>query len=120
MTDAEYEELKYAAIAAGYKPMRLTDDGDALLLEGIAAPWNPRDRNRHSDHMGDALRLAARLSIDIEWQNVGDFPEPFVEAYRRAGEGESSFCALESDHDVCLAITRAAAEIGKQMGGGNV
>lgn len=117
MTDAEYEELKYAAIAAGYKPVRLTDDGEALLREGIAAPWNPRDRNRHSDHMGDALRLAVKLRLEIVPVSRGfiDVCLPGSEPFACACEGGD-----DAEAATCLSITRAAARIGKQMGGGNV
>ncbi len=113
MTDAEYEELKYAAIAAGYKPVRLTDDGEALLMLGIDDPWNPRDRNRHSDHMGDALRLAVRLNMGVSIHDnhcIACAPHGMAQVVKD----------IPTDKATCLAITRAAAEIGKQMGGGNV
>lgn len=59
------KQLEDAARAAGYEPIRLTDDGTALLLEGIQQPWNPRDENPHSDCMGDALRLAVKLGLNL-------------------------------------------------------
>ncbi|UIS65436.1 hypothetical protein [Acidovorax phage AP1] len=116
MTDAEYEELKYAAIAAGYKPVRLTDDGEALLREGIAAPWNPRDRNRHSDCMGDALRLVVKLNIYVD---PGKGQKAWTRAISLTAYADEppnvDRCAA-----VCRTIVRVAAEIGKQMGGGDV
>lgn len=110
MTDAEYEELKYAAIGAGYKPVRLTDDSKAFLLEGVQKPWNPLTDD------GDALRLAATVRIDIRY---------FTADVMAADKGHYILSEFFNDHpDVAaatrLAITRAAAEIGKQMGGGNV
>ena len=63
---------------------------------------------------GDALRLAAKLKIDIEWQATNPFPEPRVEAYRRNDEG-TYFCADEHEDDYRRAIVRAAAAIGKAM-----
>lgn len=61
----------------------------------------------HDD--GDALRLAAALKIDIEWQSTNQFPEPHVEAYQRNPEGPC-FCASEHENDYRRAITRAAAD----------
>lgn len=109
MNDRELLEL--AAKAHGLALLSWQESGEqpGFLLLDDPRPWNPLDDD------GDALRMAARLSIDIEWQNVGDFPEPFVEAYRRAGEGEPYFCALEEEGDVRRAIVRVAAEIGKNM-----
>jgi len=87
MTDQELTALAalaYGSPPAGFSP--LTDDGDAL-------------------------RLAVRLGIDIEWdeQPAGRT----VEAYQR-GE-ESCFCATEAEADYRRAIVRAAAAIGEAM-----
>lgn len=119
MNDLELLEL--AAKAARLDVEWHSEDGaeleaatDGMWLKGQRSGSNSKYWNPLTDD-GDALRLAALLSIDIEWQNVGDFPEPFVEAYRRAGEGESYFCALEEEGDVRRAIVRVAAEIGKNM-----
>lgn len=70
--------------------------------------WNPLQDD------GDALRLAAKLKIDIEWQATHPFPEPRVEAYQRNDEG-TYFCADEHEDDYRRAIVRAAAAIGKAM-----
>ena len=70
--------------------------------------WNPLTDD------GDALRLAFVLKIDMEWQNVGTFPEPAVEAYRRHVHA-GIFCASEHENDYRRAIVCAAAQIGKAM-----
>ena len=107
MTDAEYEELKYAAIAAGYKPVRLTDDCKAFLLEGVQKPWNPRKAK------GDALDLAMRLNMCVSIHDN--------HCMACAQKGEVQVVKdVPTEEAVLLAITRAAAKIGKQMGGGDV
>ncbi len=108
MTEAEYEELKYAAIAAGYKPVRMTDDGKALLLEGVQEPWNSRADD------GAALRLAVRLSLSICPPQEG-FQIAFCQnddATIDVGESAGN----DPEAATRLAITRAAAKIGKQLG----
>jgi hypothetical protein len=76
---------------------------------GKRGHWNPL----HDD--GDALRLAAALRIDVDYDEL----EPHVEAYRKElGEG-SVFCATEcmepdSAAATRLAIVRAAAAIGEK------
>jgi len=72
-----------------------------------AAPfWNPLAND------GDALRLAVKLHIDIEWECLQD--EASMCAYRRSKEG-SYFTAMESPNDYRRAIVRAASAIGEQM-----
>lgn len=66
---------------------------------------------------GDALRLAVWLGIDLEWRADGR-----VAAYRHANANGYCFTAFESSREnraenTRLAITRAAAEIGRQMQG---
>jgi hypothetical protein len=53
------ELLEDAAHAAGNEVARWSDDGAALLLEGIQEPWDPLSDD------GDALRLAAQLRISV-------------------------------------------------------
>ena len=77
-------------------------------VSGKYGHWNPLESD------GDALRLAVRLKIDIEWQATNPFPEPRVEAYQRNDEG-AYFCADEHEDDYRRAIVRAAAAIGKAM-----
>lgn len=96
----DQELTKWAAKAAG-----LWDAEN----DCVAIPWLPLVND------GDALRLAAKLRIDIEWQNVGAFPEPCVEAYHREGD-HGYFCASEHEKDYRRAIVRAAAAIGQAMG----
>ena len=102
-TDRELLEL--AANAAGYEYAK---HGGYIVVDGIPGNWNPLTDD------GDALRLAAKLKIDIEWQATNPFPEPRVEAYQRNDEG-AYFCADEHEDDYRRAIVRAAASIGKAM-----
>lgn len=102
-TDRELLEL--AAKAAGYEYAK---HGGYIVVDGIPGNWNPLSDD------GDALRLAAKLKIDIEWQATNPFPEPRVEAYQRNDEG-AYFCADEHEDDYRRAIVRAAAAIGKAM-----
>lgn len=108
MTDRELLEM--AAKAAGYKCAWSDSRGGFYFGLGSYTPeyWNPLSTDGH------ALRLAAKLKIDIEWQATNPFPEPRVEAYRRNDEG-SYFCADEPEENYRRAIVRAAAEIGKAM-----
>lgn len=113
MTDREMLEL--AAKAAGVGLISWTNMYDAcdeiggrFITQPRGEPWNPLEED------GDALLLAAKLKIDIEWQATNPFPEPRVEAYRRNDEG-SYFCADEPEENYRRAIVRAAAEIGKAM-----
>lgn len=101
MTEAEYEELQYAAIAAGYKPVRLTDDSKYFLLEGVQKPWNPLTDNE------DAFCLAVKLNITV----VCGAPSVVLCAYSRGEDAHPDpYVATRR------AIVRAAAEIGKQLG----
>lgn len=69
MTDREM--LEAAARAGGYVVIRWTDDGTALLLEGVEQPWNALHETPHSDCMGDALRLAVACGISDLASAVG-------------------------------------------------
>lgn len=109
-TDRELLEL--AAKAAGIRLHVWGTPGNANFEDmddgPYGRPWNPLTDD------GDALRLAAKLKIDIEWQATNPFPEPRVEAYQRNDEG-TYFCAYEHEDDYRRAIVRAAAAIGKAM-----
>lgn len=108
MTDRKLLEL--AAKAAGIDGIYDHDFDMLVLLDSEVVPtmWNPLKDD------GDALRLAAKLKIDIEWKATNPFPEPRVEAYQRNDE-RAYFCADEHEDDYRRAIVRAAAEIGKAM-----
>lgn len=103
--DAEYQEGEWMEIRYGFAAAMWSDK---LHDETGQGHWNPLADD------GDALRLAAKLKIDLEWQATSGFPEPAVEAYRRE-EAEAVFCASEHEDDYRRAIVRAAAEIGKNM-----
>lgn len=109
MDDTAKKQLEAAARAAGFKPVRLTDDETALLLEGIQQPWNPRDENPHSDCMGDALRLAVKLEIDLHFYEGHEVDALF--------DGRSRSCSEPWGQDGMAsarrAIVRAAAAMGE-------
>ncbi len=91
--------------------MRPSDDKTALLMEGVEKPWNPMIDD------GDALRLAAQVGM-LEC-HIGKYGT----AVRKLGGQWHGYQAHIHGGSVAatrLAIVRAAAEIGKQMGGGNV
>lgn len=104
--------MGFAAKAAGAKWTDYSDKTpnhwEIQHADKVWRRWRPLEDD------GDALRLAAKLCIDIEWQNVGVFPEPCVEAYRREGD-HGYFCASEHEKDYRRAIVRAAAAIGQAM-----
>jgi len=109
------ELLTLAAKAAGIK---LADEVDSYI-PGSRAMWIVGRGGRDAiwypfNDDGDALRLAAALKIDIEWQVTQLGADPTVEAYRSDVDGPS-FCASENECDYRRAIVRAAAAIGEQM-----
>ncbi|EPC4901896.1 hypothetical protein ACRZYO_003418 [Pseudomonas aeruginosa] len=108
------ELLELAARAAGFTGYGffLGDDGiDVSDETGTRFAWNPLTDD------GDALRLAVKLRLDITFyngfqevaaeQSNGDWMNPSHEVFT-----EDPYAATRR------AITRAAAEIGKSMGGG--
>lgn len=117
MTDRELLEL--AAKAAGYADTKWQDMrgwgeiryglSEALYIQERDSYWNPLVRD------GDALRLAAKLQIDLDWQETSGFPEPTVEAYRKKWD-HGYFCASEDKEHYRRAIVRVAAEIAKEKG----
>jgi hypothetical protein len=125
MTDKELLEL--AAKAAGLKKDDSPYNGggrgnDGFCITGaMMLDWSNNKRWNPLTDDGDALRLAVKLQIDIEWR-YGE-----VWAYRHASADGECFTAIEAaaDHDPEIigtgdratrrAITRAAAEIGKTM-----
>ena len=118
MTDKELLELAAKSIGEKYEQIGMNASALYKPRDGYMQPyveWNPLTDD------GDALRLAVKLQIDIEWRD-GE-----VWAYRHASADGECFTAIEAaaDHDPEIigtgdratrrAITRAAAEIGKAM-----
>ena len=102
MDDRELLEL--AAKAAGIDERRLPDAWPNRFDDD---QWNPLIDD------GDALRLAVKLGIDLEWRNDGR-----VAAYGILSVNGRCFAAFESSREeryaaTRRAIVRAAAEIGK-------
>lgn len=100
-TDRELIEL--AAKAAG---LRVIDGlGGHYMIEESMADWDPLTDD------GDALRLAARLKLNIM---QGEFS---VAVGDEADIDEAAFVPDESQRLFCIreAIVRAAAEIGRAM-----
>lgn len=104
MNDRELLEL--AARASGYKLSWSYDNHCCWINEmrhNFDVTWNPLTDD------GDALRLAASLEMDLRFIGSG--------AIARA-HFENSIWPKIKDDDYKRAIVRAAAEIGKSMGGG--
>lgn len=104
MTDKELLEL--AAKAAGFKREDFVD-GKSIIREVDGQPvyWNPLTDD------GDALRLAVKLRICYGPNLQGDLAVAFHD------DGPSMTEPYEPDPYAATrrAITRAAAEIGKEM-----
>ena len=97
MTDTKL--LKLAAKAVGIPPHRLIED------EYYPHAWNPLEDD------GDALRLAVKLQIDIK-----QYKQYVIAWYDGGytGTGEIPY-AGDPYKATRRAITRAAAEVGKDM-----
>lgn len=109
MTDKEL--IKLAAKAVG-----IIHPGGEHSVYNDGRVWDCKDLrwwNPLADD-GDALRLAAKLQIDLDWQETSGFPEPTVEAYRKKWD-DAYFCASEDKEHYRRAIVRAAAEIGRSI-----
>lgn len=104
------ELLEDAAKAVGWVVVRWTDDGTALLLEGVQEPWNALHNNPHSDHMGDALGLA--IALDLRVQPMKSLQMTQVSA---AGHWTGELWGDSPTSATCRAIVRAAAKIGSSM-----
>ncbi len=106
--------LELAARAAGFTGYGffLGDDGiDVSDETGTRFAWNPLIQDHH------ALRLAVKLRLDITFYN--GFQE--VAAEPSNGDGMSPCQEVFTENPYAAtrrAIVRAAAEIGKSMGGG--
>ena len=104
MTDLELLEM--AAKAAGVKYIATAEDGARLLAD--MTRWNPLTDD------GDALRLMVKLNIHVNYR------ENINGAWVVADHEGIDFCpeSLDGPHAqeaTRRAITRAAAEIGRNM-----
>jgi hypothetical protein len=70
--------------------------------------WNPLTDD------GDALRLAARLSLDISWDRASGYVDAFC-VMRPTVESNKELYVFDAEASVRRAIVRAAAEIGAAM-----
>lgn len=121
MTDRELLALAAKAAGAEHNGYRFGENGREPLYGvfvydpdedcDVAKPWNSRDNNE------DAFALAARLKMEIDhnhpadqtlWVSVRVHPmrDCFAEEFHDENQREGS---------MRLAITRAAAEIGRAM-----
>lgn len=114
MSDRELLEL--AAKAAGYQfstSMRSFSQPPVPVILAESGRWKQWDP-LHDD--GDALRLAVKLNLDVQI----DFNEEEAKVYIYGGwvgDGiEEELGELDRYQATRRAITRAAAEIGRQMG----
>ena len=116
------ELLEFAANAAGMDidPARY-DDAWGFALKRTQTWWNPLTDD------GDALRLAAKLRLGIEFNETsvvvswvdGDYESKETYEYPDQTQDED-FNIVYINHNKAarLAIVRAASEIGRQMQGG--
>lgn len=114
MNDKELLEL--AAKAHG--SLHYEDElGLWIVIEGDGSRgkwWNPLSDD------GDALQLAARLKISVEYREDAMFGQ-YVEAVPRTFRTPGEIIEWEDKHETLeaatrLAIVRCAADIGRQMG----
>lgn len=113
------ELLGLAAKAGGYEIIgwEMTCGVEVAVLADLSR-WQPLLKNEATDCMGDALRLAVKLRINIEhMQTLGNIP--FGVSCWPSGRGD---CGANVDGDLtdyaavtCRAIVLAAAEVGRSM-----
>ncbi|HCK4428372.1 hypothetical protein [Pseudomonas aeruginosa] len=122
MNDRTLLELAARAAGMNIQRSRLDDplhrdflmNGEGVRNPGQCSfPWNPLTDD------GDALRLAVRLGLTVDidldesWTAI-DYTADYQDKEIREGHG----CGTDPYGPTRLAIVRAAAEIGKSMGGG--
>ncbi|HGM4824765.1 TPA: hypothetical protein ACKP7E_001794 [Pseudomonas aeruginosa] len=120
MNDRTLLELAARAAGMNIQRCRLDDplhrdflmNGEGVRNPGQCSfPWNPLTDD------GDALRLAVKLRLDITFYN--GFQEVAAEPSNGDGMNPCQEVFTENPYAATRrAITRAAAEIGKSMGGG--
>lgn len=106
------ELLELAAKAAGLDLARWDDEREEMNYQ-FRSPltdghfWNPRDDD------GDALRLAAHLRIDLEFNDAASTAlacAPGMQGCSESWEHDGDRAAAAR-----LAITRSAADVGRSM-----
>jgi hypothetical protein len=116
------ELLEWAAKAAGIKIEYWTEDSSGRVPVAVLSDgdfWQPLLLNTHTDCMGDALRLAVQLKLNVTFtdaagpsvsvgQRMGSFVHESLPIKRFDEQQESDTAAA------CRAIVRAAAEVGKR------
>lgn len=108
--------LKNAADAAGLEISGWRRDCDAVsgavevarLADGT--DWQPFLKNRATDFMGDALRLAVKLKLDINGQDSPDHSRVAVGGFARIELHKG-----DADVATCRAIVCTAAQVGRDM-----
>lgn len=109
MTDREM--LEWAAKAAGFVPVVFVGPGcifretDADDSQGFY--WNPLQSD------GDALRLAVKLKLDIEFDAEAQYPHHVLVEQYDLGLGFREDLLDDPLAATRLAIVRAASEIGR-------
>lgn len=110
----DQELLELAAKAAGIKNPEVQDmRGWGEVRHGFSEAIFDDDREEYWNPLvdgADALRLAAKLKIDLEWQH----DEDTVEAYVRSDEG-STYCPSYPASEYKRAIVDVAAHIGRSL-----
>lgn len=121
MTDADRKLIELAAHSIGRTVTGWSRQGgvDVAILDDETY-WQPLYKNAITDCAGDALRLAARLGLEVEINHKcpGGPSDPLVSVrgyiYRRLLADEWAEDNGEPlDMATCRAIVRAAAEIGR-------
>lgn len=117
MTDREM--LEYAAKAAGYEP----EDYVEIGIKKYLVVYNPETGTggnifdpRGDD--GDAFRLAVKLNLSVKYDTLSDgsivqVAAPWHESF--SDNWWNEWLGDDSKNATRLAITRAAAEIGRSM-----
>lgn len=112
MTEQDLADLRLAAKAAGHEVDSPYSKG--LIING-GILWNPRDDD------GDAFRLAARMRIDIHFEDNGPTLGEIVEAsFPKWGHVRGCMaeqCGDDPAKAARHAIFRAAVEIGGAIEG---
>ncbi|MGU1527399.1 hypothetical protein ACSEOK_20590 [Pseudomonas aeruginosa] len=115
MNDRTLLELAARAAGMNIQRSRLDDplhrdflmNGEGVRNPGQCSfPWNPLTDD------GDALRLAVKLNFTVS------ICDEFTKVTHGFEEGIIEYADGHKERSARMAITRAAAEIGKSMGGG--